>query len=407
LLGKMGRSMPLRPLDGFVVGITADRRWEEQAELLSRRGATIVHGPSMTTLYLDSDENLHRATLALVEDPPDYLVATTGIGVRAWLDTAATWGIGDRLVAALGGARIVARGPKAAAALQIGGLTVWQRSPNEQMDALIEILLAEPLEGRRVAVQEYGAESPELAAVLAGAGATVVPVPVYRWRLPADPEPARRLAQAASRGQVDAITFTSAPAVHNLFAIAGRDEEADQLRAAFNGSVCAACIGPVCAEGARQEGVADPLTPSLGRLGLLVRELGDHLSQRSRAFRLAGHDLVAQGGAIQLDGAVDQLTPKERAIFELLARKPGAVVSRDTFLTRIWGSSCADPHLLEVAVGRLRRRLGPAAVALQAIPGRGYRLDPDPPGGAGGPPGVVAGASVDTQVTSFVSRPPG
>ena len=369
--------MPLRPLDGFVVGITADRRWEEQAELLSRRGATIVHGPSMTTSYLDSDENLRRATQDLVDDPPDYLVATTGIGVRAWLDTASTWGIGDGLIAALSRSRIIARGPKAAAALQIGGLDVWQRSPNEQMDALVDILLAEPLAGRRVAVQEYGTESPELAKVLADAGAIVVPVPVYRWRLPTDAEPARRLAQAAARGQVDAITFTSAPAVHNLFAIARDHDEAGPLRDALNDTVCAACIGPVCADGARQEGVVDPLSPSLGRLGLLVRVLGEHLSERSQAFRLAGHDLVAQGGAIVLDGTVDQLTPKERAIFELLARKPGAVVSRETFLARIWGSAAADPHLLEVAIGRLRRRLGPAGIALQAIPGRGYRLDPD------------------------------
>ncbi|MDQ6617598.1 MAG: uroporphyrinogen-III synthase [Actinomycetota bacterium] len=369
--------MSLRPLDGFVVGITADRRWEEQAELLSRRGATIVHGPTITTLYLASDDNLRRATLALIEDPPDYLVATTGIGVRAWLDTATTWGVGDQLTAALGQARIIARGPKAAAALQIGGLSVWQRSPTEQMEALVEILLAEPLHGRRVAVQEYGMESPELVELLIGAGATVVSVPVYRWRIPADPEPARRLAKAACSGQLDAVTFTSAPAVHNLFALAETPEEADQLRAAFNGPVTAACVGPVCAGGARQEGVQDPLTPSVGRLGLLVRALGDQMSERRRSFQLAGHALVLQGGAIELDGAVDVLTPKERAILDILARKPGAVVGRETFLRRVWGCAETDPHLLEVAIGRLRRRLGPAGGALQTIAGRGYRLDPD------------------------------
>src|SRR5580704_9566592 len=152
--------MSLRPLDGFVVGITADRRWEEQAELLSRRGASIVHGPTMTTLYLASDENLRHATMALIAEPPDYLVATTGIGMRAWMDTATTWGLGDELVDALGQSRIIARGPKAAAAVQIGGLPVWQRSPTEQMEALVEILVAEPLGGRRVAVQEFGMESP-------------------------------------------------------------------------------------------------------------------------------------------------------------------------------------------------------------------------------------------------------
>ena len=369
--------MPLRQLDGFVVGITADRRWEEQAELLSRRGATIVHGPTINTLYLASDDNLRQATLALIETPPDYLVATTGIGVRAWMETAATWGVGDELTAALGRARIIARGPKAAGALQVAGLSAWRLSPTEQMAELVDILLAEPLAGQRVAVQEYGMESPDVVEVLSAAGASVVAVPVYRWRLPDDPEPARRLANAARSGQLDAITFTSAPAVHNLFAMAGTPEETDQLRVAFNHTVTAACVGPVCAEGARQRGVEDPLTPTTGRLGLLVRALGDHLSQRRRAYRLDGHDLFVQGGALELGGAVDQLSPQERAILDILTRKPGAVVSRETFLTRIWGNPNTDPHLLEVAIGRLRRRLGPAAGALQAIPGRGYRLHPD------------------------------
>ena len=53
--------MSLRQLDGYVVGITADRRWEEQAELLSRRGAAVLHGPTITTQYLASDDDLRRA----------------------------------------------------------------------------------------------------------------------------------------------------------------------------------------------------------------------------------------------------------------------------------------------------------------------------------------------------------
>ena len=38
-----------RPLAGYTIGITGHRRWEEQAEMLSRRGARVLHGPTMTT----------------------------------------------------------------------------------------------------------------------------------------------------------------------------------------------------------------------------------------------------------------------------------------------------------------------------------------------------------------------
>ncbi len=367
--------MTLRPLDGFVVGITADRRWQEQAELLERRGASILHGPTMTTMYLASDDDLRRATQAVIDEPPHYVVATTGIGMRAWLETAAAWGLGDRLLDALGQARIVARGPKAAATVQGAGLEVWERSATEQMEALVALLLTQPLEGRRVVVQEYGMPNPEPVSALREAGATVVEVPVYRWRLPDDTAPVLRLVEAACEGRLDAITFTSAPAVHNLFAIAGQHGMADRLRQACNDWVVAACVGPVCAEGAVQEGIAAPLAPSVGRLGLLVRALSDRFEAERREFRLGACEVVLQGAVMEVDGVRADLTPKERALFEVLFEAGGAVVPRATLLERLWGSAEADAHVLEVTVGRLRRRLGICGRALRAVPGRGYRLD--------------------------------
>lgn len=370
--------MSLRPLDGFVVGITADRRWGEQAELLGRRGASIVHGPTISTLYLADDDELRQATHAVIDAPPDYLVATTGIGIRAWLEMASAWGLDDQVIDALADAKIVARGAKASAAVQAGGLEVWARSPNEQMDELTALLLHEDLAGRRVAVQEYGMPNPELTAALIGAGADVVKVPVYRWRLPEDPSAAAKLIELTCDGRVDAITFTSAPAVHNLFAIADDVDTSEALRRAFNhGGVAAACVGPVCAEGARQQGVDAPLVPDVGRLGLLVRTLSEHFADRRRRLTLAGYELLAQGSIIELDGHVIELTPKERAVFHLLAATPGAVVSRGTFLRRVWGSEDTDAHVLEVTIGRLRRRLGACGPTLEAFPGRGYRLNPE------------------------------
>lgn len=368
--------MSLRALEGYTIGITADRRWQEQAELLSRRGATVQHGPTMATAYLDRDESLRDATTAVIASPPNYLVATTGIGIRAWLEAAQAWGRADELTAALGASRIIARGPKAAAAVQAGGLEVWERSPNERMDELIELILGQDLDGRRVAVQEYGMTSRELTEALVGAGAQVVAVPVYRWRLPDDPTAAERLVEATCTGRVQAVTFTSAPAVHNLFQIAAGAGRADDLLAAFNGGVVAACIGAVCAGGALQEGITDPLQPPVGRLGLLIRALSDHFEPRRRTLRLAGIDVVAQGAALVLgDGETVALAPLEHVVFDLLAARPGVVVPRAVLLEKGWGSADADPRSLEATVTRLRRRLGPVGAALQSVPARGYKLE--------------------------------
>lgn len=371
--------MTVGPLEGFVVGITADRRWDEQAELLRRRGATVVHGPSMDTLYLADDDELRRATVDVIDQPPDVMVVTTGIGVRAWLETAEAWGMGPALMAALGQARILARGPKAAGVVIASGLPVWARSETEQMDDVLAKLLAEGVDGRRVALQEYGMESPEFIAALEQAGATVVRVPVYRWRYPADTKPALLMVEGALNGRVDAITFTSAPAVRNLFVIAAEQQAADDLRWAFNNGLTAACVGPVCAQSARDEGIDNPVEPSVGRLGLLVRALSDELVTRRRRFTVGGLDLVVQGSAIHADGDTAALSGRERAVFEALASRPGVVIDRSTLLERIWGSPDVDPHLLEVVIGRLRRRLGRCASAVEVTRSRGYRLVVDDP----------------------------
>lgn len=366
----------LRPLDGYVVGITADRRWEEQAELLNRRGATVVHGPTITTLYLADDDTLRRATAAVIGEPPDYLVATTGIGVRAWFETAAVWGVADNLMDALKSARVVARGPKAAAAAQAAGLDVWAKSADETMDDVVSLLRAEEVAGRRVAVQQYGMETPELTAALAAMGASVVEVPVYRWQIPTDTAPALQLIEATCEGRVDAVTFTAAPAIHNLFAIAASGGFADDLRDAFNvRGVVAACVGPVCAEGAYQNGITTPVVPNVGRLGLLVRALSDHLEQQRRTFSMGGAVVVVQGSAVAVGDAVLEFTPRERAVFQELAAKPGAVVTRPQLLDRVWGSPDGDDHVLDVTVARLRRKLGDAGPALETVAGRGYRLN--------------------------------
>lgn len=373
----MAIGMGLRPLDGYVVAVTADRRREEQAQLLARRGASVMAAPTITTDYLADDDDLKVATKDLISDPPEYLVATTGIGIRAWMESVAAWGLDGALVDALRATRIVARGPKAVAALQMAGLEPWARSPNEQMEPIVGMLASEGIAGRRVAIQEYGTDSPWFAGALADAGARVVNVLVYRWRLPDDVAPAGKMIAAAIDGRVDAITFTTAPALRNLLRIAADLAARDDLLAAMRSTVSVACVGPVCALAAREAGIDDPVVPPIGRLGLLVRALSEALEARRRVVRLGGQEIVIQGSAVEIEGERLDLSVKERGVLEMLSRVPGRVITRRDLLERLWGSSAADAHLLEATVTRLRRRLGAHGSAVQAVPGRGYQLDPD------------------------------
>jgi uroporphyrinogen-III synthase len=267
------------PLRGMTIGITAERRAAQQADLLNKRGAEVLHGPSLRVFSLDEDQELKARTADAIAHPPDFLLASTGFGMRTWLAAADSWGLRDALLDSLRGARIANRGAKAASANESVGLPEWYRAPHERLDELVERVLVEPLAGRRVAIQLHGAADPHAIASLIAAGADVIEIDAYRLSLPIDPTPAHDLIRAACASELAAVTFVIAPAVHNLFVLAAQIGLDDELRRALNGRVVAACVGPVCAGGAIDEGVLRPLVPSRSRLVPMIQILTDHLKQ--------------------------------------------------------------------------------------------------------------------------------
>ncbi|EUA16161.1 uroporphyrinogen-III synthase HemD family protein [Mycobacterium xenopi 4042] len=106
------------PLTGYRVAVTAARRADELCALLRRHGATVCSAPAISMVALPDDDELHRHTEVLIANPPDILIATTGIGFRGWIAAADGWGLASQLIAALSTSQIVARGPKATGALR-------------------------------------------------------------------------------------------------------------------------------------------------------------------------------------------------------------------------------------------------------------------------------------------------
>jgi uroporphyrinogen-III synthase len=363
----------LLPLEGFTVGVTADRRASEQAELLRRRGASVVTAPAVTTAYLGCGERLRAATDTILQNPPTHFVVTTAIGLRAWMEAAQSWGVDDDLVECLGAADIIARGPKAAAATQALGLPVWRTAPDERMQGVREIVETLPRRSR-VAVQCFGDDERAIVASLGETVGDVAAIPVYRWEQPPDGS-LQSLVTAVVDRRVHAVTFTSAPAVRNFFAAAAETGQDDALRQAFNDDVVAACVGPACAAVASEAGVVEPTAPAVGRLGLMVRALSERLAATRRTFSLRGEVVETQGVAAVVGDRHVGLTPREASVLRALSDRPGAVLSAGTLSRRIALGS-GDEHAVGAAVGRLRRKLGDAGAAIVTVPRRGYRLEP-------------------------------
>lgn len=239
----------------------------------------MVHGPTMRTVDLAADPRLRAVTEAIVAHPPTLVVATTGMGMKAWFAAAETWGLRAELLDALARAEVIARGAKATSALRQAGLEVAWRAPDESMvEVVAHVAEMEAEPRRRVVVQLFDPDDHPSTVGLRDVVAEVVEVPVYRWLPPADPEPARTLVRAAIAGEVAAVTFTSQPAVHFLFSIAEAMGERAALVAAFEErGVLPVCIGAVCAEAGADEGLTTMIWPEVFRLPPMVRLVAERL----------------------------------------------------------------------------------------------------------------------------------
>src|ERR1700743_2723842 len=101
------------PLTGHRRAVTSANRAEELCALLRRNGAEVSSAAAINIIALPDDDELHGHTETGVAQPPDILVAHTGIGFGGGVAAADGWGLATQLLTSLSKARIVARGPKA------------------------------------------------------------------------------------------------------------------------------------------------------------------------------------------------------------------------------------------------------------------------------------------------------
>ena len=110
------------------------------------------------------------------------------------------------------------------------------------------------------------------------------------------------------------------------------------------------------------------------RAVLRRRHLGDgHL--RMPVFR--GKHLTADFDAVAIDveGQPVKLTRREFELLRFLVENRNRVLSRERLLERVWGyERFIETRSVDVHVGRLRAKLGPAGAQIETVVGLGYRF---------------------------------
>jgi DNA-binding response OmpR family regulator len=151
----------------------------------------------------------------------------------------------------------------------------------------------------------------------------------------------------------------SADASRRLFVLAGRD----RLEA----------IAAALAHGADDFQVK-PIDPGELRLrlsGFSARRTG----KGANVLEYGPLRLQLDTRDVSLDGKSIDLTPRERAVLQILMREGGSVVSKDYIASRIFSmDDNAAPSAIETYVSRLRRKVAHPGLQIRTMHGLGYLL---------------------------------
>lgn len=274
-------------LKGLRIISFESRRSREMADLIRRYGGEPIIAPSMREIPLSENSAALVFVQRLEASNIDVVILLTGVGTRTLVESVAARYAKDKLAALLGRVTLVARGPKPVAALKELGLrpAIAVPEPNTWREILAELDKEIDLQGKQVAVQEYGITNQELIMGLEARGCQVMRVPVYRWALPEDTGPLRSAVREIIEGRADFVLFTNATQVDHLFRVATGEGFEPSLRQALKRMLIAS-IGPVCSEALEHFGLnadLEPDHPKMGHLVAILAQRGRSLLGRKRA----------------------------------------------------------------------------------------------------------------------------
>jgi uroporphyrinogen decarboxylase len=249
------------------------RRSDQMADLIRRNGGEAIVAPSMREIPLEDNKEALAFGERLLKGEFDLIVLMTGVGTRTLFDILKTKYPFDQIKSAFANTLLAARGPKSVAILHEAGLNpaIKAEEPNTWKELLTAIDQQGPVNGKSVAVQEYGVTSKDFIAALEKRGARVTRVPVYRWALPEDTQPLRKALKLVADGQADVALFTSATQLSNVLQVAKEDGIEKEVLAGFSHMVIAS-VGPVCSQFLDEYGVPVDIEPEHPKMGNLVLE---------------------------------------------------------------------------------------------------------------------------------------
>lgn len=272
------------PLNTMTAVAFESRMADSTAQLLQRKGARAISAPSMQEVPLENHTTVFTFAEQLFDGNVDILICLTGVGTNMLVKTMKTKYTWDDIQRALSGITVVSRGPKPAKVLRELEIPIDIKVPEpntwkELLESLDDNELTSDLNGKLIAIQEYGEPNKKLNKELEARGAELLQTPIYRWALPDDLEPLKKGIRAILNGQTDVVLFTSKTQVDHVMKVADMVASREELREALQ-NVVVASIGPVCSGGLESHGITPDFEPSRPKLAIFINEIFEEFSKQ-------------------------------------------------------------------------------------------------------------------------------
>jgi uroporphyrinogen-III synthase len=288
-------------LRGLTIAVTSSRRAHELAHIIEVLGGKPYIAPTMgiKASQIEIKTQVKRFLRISSERAFDIAIFMTGPGTESIFSASRELGVIDTLVRNLRSLQvIIARSPKPKSILSKYKITENVQMPGEATVKGIETLLLtenfSPMSGKNVAVFWHGESCEQMIKLLGDLGAHVSEFATYSYfsgltnegtsllessgfanPLSPEKEKVTNLIEDLIAKRIDVITFTSPPAVTNLFNAAGPRSE--ELRDSLNRQVIVTSIGPSTCETLASYNVKVDVVPEIFKLGKMIESLAEHV----------------------------------------------------------------------------------------------------------------------------------
>ena len=256
------------PLFGKTIVITrAENQSESMFQMLQEKGAEPVSFPVIQTVPPPDWSPLDQALARLSEY--HGLIFTSVNGIKFFMQRLKETGQDIR---ELKGVRIYTIGPKTEKAVRAFGIEVDCVPENFVAESLIESLGRENVKGKRFLIPRALVAREILPDQLREMGADVDVAPAYQTIPPKRKN--RDFARRLKDGAISVVTFTSSSTVTNFLGQIDADLMSYLDRVTF------ACIGPITAKTARENGLKVEIIPQQYTVDALVTAIEDHYADK-------------------------------------------------------------------------------------------------------------------------------